>query len=134
MQPPYSFSLKERMNIIDVVPLSKDTLTRGWYWFNTRVIEDPTTWWAVLTNQPNTTEYTELETLHINTLSNKLFNYSSPTYEDYKDVFVDYEFTNGRFYMKTKLKETARVGDFVSYIGGLFTSTLLIFRFVTKSF
>ena len=52
----------------------------------------------------------------------------------YKDLLVDFEFMNGQTITTLKLKQTTRVADLLSYIGGIITSMLLVFRFVTKKY
>ena len=41
---------------------------------------------------------------------------------------------NGQSTTTTKLKQTTRVADLLSFIGGNITSMLLVFRFVTKKY
>ena len=61
LQPPYSFILERYSTIMDVVPMSKDKLTRGWYFLNKKMVEDPTTFQGMLTHEPNLTKYMEIE-------------------------------------------------------------------------
>ncbi len=134
LQPPYSFSMKQSGKIADVVSLSKDSVSRGWYYLNQRIVEDPTNIDKQITRVSDFTTYTELDKMHSITFSKKKFNYSNPIYAQYKDVIVNFEFSNGGATTKVKLKQTTKLADFFSYIGGIITSTLLVFRLTTRNF
>ncbi len=44
------------------------------------------------------------------------------------------EFSLAKSTTTLKLKQTTKIGDLLSYIGGIITSMLLVFRFITKKY
>mgnify|MGYP006877094325 CR=1 FL=1 len=62
------------------------------------------------------------------------FNYSDPLYAQFENEIVDLQFLNSPYTDTIRLKQTTRIGDLLAYVGGIITSMLLVFRFVTKQY
>jgi hypothetical protein len=55
-------------------------------------------------------------------------------YQEYEGLIVLFEFSLDQSTITLKLKQTTKIGDLLSYIGGIITSMLLVFRFITKKY